>query len=231
MPKLQVVVGSTRPTRAADRVVPWVVERAQAHGGFEVELLDLRDWPLPFFQEHLGIHQLRLSQQADRIRRLQRRHRRRHASSRALGADLHRGRGGAAAQQRPDPVRGQRVQRERKAGQPGDRDRARHHSRRPGVVLERARARPGSRRTRARHIPGPRRGRRGERGLTGRTPPDDAALWRRRRDGRPPPLATNSWVASTRAAGSPASPGVPLPDRRSHAIAAVDAYPLRDELR
>jgi NAD(P)H-dependent FMN reductase len=54
MPKLQVIVGSTRPTRAADRVVPWVVERAQAHGGFEVELLDLRDWPLPFFQEHLG---------------------------------------------------------------------------------------------------------------------------------------------------------------------------------
>jgi NAD(P)H-dependent FMN reductase len=54
MPKLQVIVGSTRPTRAADRVVPWVVERAQAHGGFEVELLDLRDWPLPFFQEHFG---------------------------------------------------------------------------------------------------------------------------------------------------------------------------------
>jgi NAD(P)H-dependent FMN reductase len=54
MPKLQVIVGSTRPTRAADRVVPWVVERAQAHGGFEVEPLDLRDWPLPFFQEHLG---------------------------------------------------------------------------------------------------------------------------------------------------------------------------------
>lgn len=54
MPKLQVIVGSTRPTRAADRVAPWVVERAQAHGGFEVELLDLRDWSLPFFQEHLG---------------------------------------------------------------------------------------------------------------------------------------------------------------------------------
>ncbi len=54
MPKLQVIVGSTRPTRAADRVVPWVMERAQAHGGFEVELLDLREWPLPFFQEHMG---------------------------------------------------------------------------------------------------------------------------------------------------------------------------------
>ena len=54
MPKLQVIIGSTRPTRAADRVVPWIVERAQSHGGFDVEVLDLRDWPLPFFQEHMG---------------------------------------------------------------------------------------------------------------------------------------------------------------------------------
>jgi NAD(P)H-dependent FMN reductase len=54
MPKLQVIVGSTRPTRAADCVVPWVVARAKGHGAFEVEVLDLRDWPLPFFQEHRG---------------------------------------------------------------------------------------------------------------------------------------------------------------------------------
>jgi NAD(P)H-dependent FMN reductase len=54
MPKLQVIVGSTRPSRAADRVVPWVVARAESHGAFDVEVLDLRDWPLPFFQEHMG---------------------------------------------------------------------------------------------------------------------------------------------------------------------------------
>lgn len=54
MSKLQVIVGSTRPTRSADRVVPWVVRRASAHGAFEVELLDLRDWPLPMFGEHAG---------------------------------------------------------------------------------------------------------------------------------------------------------------------------------
>jgi NAD(P)H-dependent FMN reductase len=54
MSKLQVIVGSTRPTRAADRVVPWVLDRARAHGAFEVELLDLRDWPLPMFGEHMG---------------------------------------------------------------------------------------------------------------------------------------------------------------------------------
>jgi NAD(P)H-dependent FMN reductase len=54
MSKLQVIVGTTRPTRASDLVVPWVVRRALAHGGFDVEVIDLRDWPLPFFAEHLG---------------------------------------------------------------------------------------------------------------------------------------------------------------------------------
>jgi NAD(P)H-dependent FMN reductase len=54
VPKLQVIVGSTRPTRSADKVVPWVLARAQEQGDFEIETLDLRDWPLPFFQEHMG---------------------------------------------------------------------------------------------------------------------------------------------------------------------------------
>jgi NAD(P)H-dependent FMN reductase len=52
--KLQVIIGSTRPTRAADRVAPWVIDRASAHPAFEVEVLDLRDWPLPMFAEHFG---------------------------------------------------------------------------------------------------------------------------------------------------------------------------------
>ena len=54
MPKLQVIVASTRPTRAAEQVFPWVLDHARRHGSFDVELLDLRDWELPFFQEHLG---------------------------------------------------------------------------------------------------------------------------------------------------------------------------------
>jgi NAD(P)H-dependent FMN reductase len=52
--KLQVLIGSTRPTRSADLVVPWVVSAASAHGGFDVEVIDLRDWPLPMFAEHFG---------------------------------------------------------------------------------------------------------------------------------------------------------------------------------
>lgn len=54
MSKLQVIVGSTRPTRAADRVVPWVRSRAEAHPAFDVEVVDLREWPLPLFGEHFG---------------------------------------------------------------------------------------------------------------------------------------------------------------------------------
>ncbi|GAA4141639.1 NAD(P)H-dependent oxidoreductase [Actinomadura keratinilytica] len=52
--KLLVIVGSTRPNRASDLVVPWVTSRLAAHGGFEVETADLRDWPLPLFAEHPG---------------------------------------------------------------------------------------------------------------------------------------------------------------------------------
>src|ERR1700683_3696515 len=54
MLKLQIIVGSTRPTRGADHVLPWVRSRAESHEAFEVEVLDLRDWPLPIFQEHMG---------------------------------------------------------------------------------------------------------------------------------------------------------------------------------
>jgi NAD(P)H-dependent FMN reductase len=54
MSKLGIIIGSTRPTRQVDNVVPWVIERAKAHPRFEVEVLDLRDWPLPHFGEHMG---------------------------------------------------------------------------------------------------------------------------------------------------------------------------------
>lgn len=52
--KLQIIIGSTRPARAADHLLPWLIERAEDHSAFEVEVLDLRDWPLPLFQEHAG---------------------------------------------------------------------------------------------------------------------------------------------------------------------------------
>ena len=53
MSKVQVIIGSTRPGRAADLVAPWVIATARAHGEFDVEVLDLRDLPLPIFAENL----------------------------------------------------------------------------------------------------------------------------------------------------------------------------------
>jgi len=52
--KLQIIVGSTRPARAADKVVPWVTGQSVLHEAFETEVLDLRDWQLPLFGEHAG---------------------------------------------------------------------------------------------------------------------------------------------------------------------------------
>jgi NAD(P)H-dependent FMN reductase len=54
MSKLLVIVGSTRPGRAADRVMPWLTEKTAGHAAFETEIVDLRDWPLPIFGEHMG---------------------------------------------------------------------------------------------------------------------------------------------------------------------------------
>jgi NAD(P)H-dependent FMN reductase len=54
MLKLQVIVGSTREGRHADAILRWVTPIATAHGAFGVEVLDLRDWPLPFFAETMA---------------------------------------------------------------------------------------------------------------------------------------------------------------------------------
>lgn len=52
--KLQVIIGSTREGRNSDAVCRWFLPIARAHGAFEVEVLDLRDWPLPFFEETIA---------------------------------------------------------------------------------------------------------------------------------------------------------------------------------
>jgi len=54
MLSLKIILGSTRDGRAADRVSPWVIRHAQALAGYEIELLDLREWALPMFAETAG---------------------------------------------------------------------------------------------------------------------------------------------------------------------------------
>ena len=50
-PKIAVIVSSTRPTRFADIPTKWIVEQAKARGDMDVEVVDLRDYPMPFFAE------------------------------------------------------------------------------------------------------------------------------------------------------------------------------------
>lgn len=49
--KLAVVIGSIRPNRFADHPAKWIVEIARQRGDFDVELIDLKDYPMPLFAE------------------------------------------------------------------------------------------------------------------------------------------------------------------------------------
>lgn len=50
-PRIALVIGSTRPTRFADKPAQWMLKQAQTRQDMEVEVIDLRDHPLPFFAE------------------------------------------------------------------------------------------------------------------------------------------------------------------------------------
>ncbi len=44
------ILGSTRPARFSEKPARWVVDALAARGDLEVEQIDLRDYPLPFFE-------------------------------------------------------------------------------------------------------------------------------------------------------------------------------------
>ncbi len=52
--KIGVVLSTTRAGRFADKVAAWLLELAAARQGMEFELVDLRDYPLPFFDEPMS---------------------------------------------------------------------------------------------------------------------------------------------------------------------------------
>ena len=49
--KIKVIVGSTRANRFSEKPTQWILDLAKKRTDFDVELLDLRDYPLPFFEE------------------------------------------------------------------------------------------------------------------------------------------------------------------------------------
>jgi NAD(P)H-dependent FMN reductase len=50
MIKLQLIIGSTRQNRQSEIVARWVQKELEEYS-FDVEILDLKDYPLPFFDE------------------------------------------------------------------------------------------------------------------------------------------------------------------------------------
>jgi NAD(P)H-dependent FMN reductase len=51
MPKIAIIIGSTRDTRFADVPANWIYEIARKRNGWEVELVDVKDFDLPFFND------------------------------------------------------------------------------------------------------------------------------------------------------------------------------------
>ena len=51
MIKIHVIIGSTRQNRFSEKPARWIFEEVKKKEGIEAELLDLRDYPLPFFNE------------------------------------------------------------------------------------------------------------------------------------------------------------------------------------
>jgi NAD(P)H-dependent FMN reductase len=53
LPRIGIILGSTRPNRNGEQVAKWVLEVASRRDDAEYELVDLRDYPLPHLDEPL----------------------------------------------------------------------------------------------------------------------------------------------------------------------------------
>ena len=51
LPRIGVIISTTRDTRFGDKPARWIAEAAAARGDAEVEIVDLRDYDLPHFNE------------------------------------------------------------------------------------------------------------------------------------------------------------------------------------
>lgn len=51
MPKIGIIISTTRDTRFGDKPAQWINDAASAREDLEVEVVDLRDFDLPFFNE------------------------------------------------------------------------------------------------------------------------------------------------------------------------------------
>lgn len=52
--KILVIVGTTREGRYGDKPAHWIAQRIGEHPELDAELVDLRDWPLPLFDQPIA---------------------------------------------------------------------------------------------------------------------------------------------------------------------------------
>ncbi|MDO8442932.1 MAG: NAD(P)H-dependent oxidoreductase [bacterium] len=52
--KIKIILGSTRQNRFSEKPAQWIFEEAKKLEGAEAELLDLRDYPMPFFDSPIS---------------------------------------------------------------------------------------------------------------------------------------------------------------------------------
>jgi NAD(P)H-dependent FMN reductase len=54
-PRVGIVISTTREGRFGDKPAVWIRDLAAARGDLAVEIIDLRDYPLPFFEERASL--------------------------------------------------------------------------------------------------------------------------------------------------------------------------------
>ncbi|QMV01336.1 FMN reductase [Devosia sp. D6-9] len=54
IPRIGIIIGTTREKRFADRPAQWLFELASRRNDAEFEIVDLRDYPMPFFDEAIS---------------------------------------------------------------------------------------------------------------------------------------------------------------------------------
>jgi NAD(P)H-dependent FMN reductase len=54
MMKIKIILGSTRPNRFSEHAGAWIYEIAKQRNDMDLEVLDLRDYPMPFYDEPIS---------------------------------------------------------------------------------------------------------------------------------------------------------------------------------
>lgn len=67
MIKIKVILGSTRQGRFSDKPGAWIFEEAKKKEGVEAELLDLRDYPMPFLNDPVSPAEVKDGNYTDEI--------------------------------------------------------------------------------------------------------------------------------------------------------------------